>query len=473
MAARKDEHGKPAEVGVLLRIFDWNSGGAAEDTVTPAPGEGLYARVADDITHTSLPYVDLLQAPPAMASLPKSRGYLPFAFSFDSRYGNQEELAGLIHVAGQNGIGVVGDVVSDQAVAKRYPLELGPYTYARKHHLPFGLTPECIYADRGGTGSASKAPGLKRIFPGPAELDHSNPTVRGRVRRRLGGSLEGFGIVGYRTDFAVGIAPEHAREELAGVDAPVRIAEHWFDYDPNDLGAHRSELQARAIKGNTAVYDVTTMAALREAMKGHSVGPNGETAVDTKTSDLRRLVDRHQRPAGLNGIAPELAVLVVENHDTGPSTNRHNETHATAHGQQHWPMAGVWVAAGYAYTLLHPALGAEVYAPHYFDWQSHGDGPHRGKKMRDELTQLFKLRKEAGIGPESTVEVLSSKKGLYAARIDGPQGGSIFVKLGWEDWSPDSAGQQGAILAAHGLHYAVWKANEAPTALASIARKLH
>lgn len=471
------------DIGVIARLADHNSGGRANDTIPPRDGEDFYSRALGWIAAGWLEGISLAQFPSVFQANPGSQGYLILRPWFQgSNKGSPAKLVQVNTELLRRGIAPVADLVLNHAVAATHDeLKDGPYTYKPSDRI-YGLNSNAVYASRGGTGPLRKAtPDALELFPGPAELNQDNPKVRRVCGDKLVARASAAGFCAARFDFAHGMSPG-AIADYVDTHAITGISEFWYGchatinnpaenlYTP---AVHREKLSQKARDSHTVAYDFTTMWALREAFKAVSTGPNGETDVDFGKSDLRRLVDKAGGPAGLIGIDPEHAVLVVENHDTGPSTNRFNENHPLAHGQQHWPMPGWAVGLGYAYALTHPAAGAEVYAPHLFDWMSHGAGPHKGKRMGEEIRILVRLRNAAGIGGRSRVTILRAEKGLYVAKIEGTAQ-TLYVKLGWDSWTPSSQGFQAAYLSAHGLHYAVWSAPSERSVLASTyASSLH
>jgi len=485
--------GEPPPVfGVIIRLADNNAAGPNYDRYPPPPGKDLYSMTRNRLARGELAGFDVAQFPPAFEANPESHGYLPRRATFNgSHYGSPEALLALNGELLASGIAPAGDLVVNHLVGDRHSeFQHGPYTFKPTHTLGgrragkhrFGS--DAVYRSRGGTGIRERksSPDALEFVKGPAELVHEDPKVRAAVGDMWIARLAAAGVALARFDFAHGLDSE-AILHYVRTHGIAGVSEHFYGchatlHDPQRNlyrpDPHRELLSRKARASGTLTYDFTTMWALREALKSVSTGANGESDVDRERSDFRHLVDPRRRPAGLIGIDAAHAVLVVDNHDTGPSTNRFNETHDKAHGQQHWPMPGWAVGLAYAYALTHPAAGVEVYAPHMFDWMSHGAGPHKGKRMGEEIRALMRLRKDAGISPTSEIGILHANKGLYVARIVGSHQ-TLYVKLGWDSWSPSADSYFGTTLRADGLHYAVWStpAQTPDTALASFATKLH
>jgi alpha-amylase len=142
------------------------------------------------------------------------------------------------------------------------------------------------------------------------------------------------------------------------------------------------------------------------------------------------------------------AVTFLENHDTGYRTDEDGNPEKD-HGRDSF-LNGWEVEQGYAYILTHPGVPC-VYWKHYFDW---------GKNLRERIKALVNARKVAGVRAGSALYVQQNAKArnVYAARIEGRNGGNLYVRIGGgdADWQPSLSNYKDYREYARGDGWKVW-----------------
>ena len=149
-----------------------------------------------------------------------------------------------------------------------------------------------------------------------------------------------------------------------------------------------------------------------------------KAALETERYDLLKTIDG--RPTGAIGWWPAMSVTFLDNHDTEAATGYAGDPFGDLER----------TLQGYAYLLTHPGIPCVSWR-HFFDDAAQGA-----------ISDLIAVRKEAGIGRDSVVNILAADSAKYVAIIDG----KVAVKLGRELWEPDG----GWSLVAWGADYAVW-----------------
>lgn len=274
-------------------------------------------------------------------------------------------------------------------------------------------------------------------FEGAPDLDHHNPQLRRALVDWLSWLREDFGFESWRLDFAKGYAAPYAgcycmRTLPAGYFA---VGELWCDLRWTDEGKPAENQDAarqaicdwldgvRAGGGDAAAFDFVTKGILQSALA---------------SGELWRLRDASGKPPGLAGWWPQRAVLFVDNHDTGSA-------------QAHWPCRPDCVAAAYAYVLTHPGIPC-LFAEHCLD-----PAAPDGSPVRSAIEALVKLRRDAGVGASSTLNIREAARDLYVADVRGARL-EVRVKLGGAmdmgRWLP--SGEEGWELRVSGQWFAVW-----------------
>ena len=343
--------------------------------------------------------------PPCCDSL-DAHGYLPRKWNvLDNAYGTEAELRRAIEALGP--VRAMADVV----VSHRVGVATGGADFAEPA-FPDNRAAVSRDDDSGaGTGNYSTG----ERYSGARHLDHTNPDVRAAIKQYLG-RLKALGFGGWRYDQVKGYAGHFVRE-FNQATAPGLSVGEFYDGDRQKV-THWID----STGGKSAAFDFPTRYILYDACA---------------RDDYHRLRSRNGDrigPSGLIGMWPSRSVTFLDNHDT---ESRRDEEHQRHYNDtRHY--AGHTVAMGYAYLFTHPGIPC-VFWPHLFDW---------GGVTRERIEKLIQLRKDAGIHSHSAVDIKETRKGLYAAIIDG----KAAVKLGSLDWSPG----WGWHLAVWGERFAAW-----------------
>jgi alpha-amylase len=380
---------------VMIQGFDWTSW-------KKSPWWGEVRSRSGDLSAAG---INLIWLPPPSDSL-SPEGYMPRRLNvLDSAYGTSAQLASAVSALHAAGLRVICDLVLNHRV--------GTTGYADFTDPAWGADAVCSDDEWGkGTG----APDTGRGVPYARDIDHTNPAVQSSIKTWMKRLKDTVGYDGWRYDFARGYGSSYMLAYNRASAPSFSVAEVWDDLDLNDPDAHRQALAdwLDSVNGEIKVFDFTTKGLLQQAVS---------------SGEYWRLKGNDGRPAGLIGWWPADAVTFVDNHDTGPSPGGTLRDNA-------WPFPSDKVMAGYAYILTHPGVPC-VYWPHFFDWG-----------LKDQISALIKIRRDAGLTSTSSVNILRAEQGLYAAVIDG----KVAVKLGDVSWDPGPGWRP----AAQGPSYAVW-----------------
>jgi glycosidase len=248
-------------------------------------------------------------------------------------------------------------------------------------------------------------------------LAHENSVVGDAIVDYLK-FLKDVGYNSWRYDFVKGYSAKYVKKYNSNTSPLLSIGEFW-DPDPQLTLDWATE-------ANSKVFDFPLRSALRTAFtNSFSVLNNGG------------------KPPGVMGMAATRAVTFIENHDT--------------HKSEPFPMNTEKL--GYVYILTHPGIPC-VYAPH--DPMVNGDGSiddFDPSFMKDDIQTLIDIRYNVGVQDDAnTVNIDTANDSLYAAYIKGSNG-TIAMKLGSGDWSPDGDGWNKTSVCGdqNGIGYCVWK----------------
>ena len=372
--------------------------------------------------------IDTVWFPPATASADK-QGYLPTEwYNLNSNYGSQEELKQAIASLRSGPYSV--EAIADIVVNHRCGLDNWA-DFRNPSFAPVGVINSdeikkanqkavCVddeWQQQGGTPVGAKDTGDG--FDGGRDLDHTNPLVQQAIIRWLKWLQTEIGFAGWRWDMVKGFHPGRVGSYNDATTPNFSVAE-FTDATTGGLldWIHRSDGQPDEANGplnrtggKSTVFDFATRALLKKALT---------------EKDFSCLKTQDGRCAGLIGVRPTMAVTFADNHDTEPAN--HNDPFPTETVQQ-----------AYAYLLTHPGKPC-VFWCHLFDWE---------RPYREMIETLIKLRRQAALHADSTVNIVAAQKDLYAAMVDE----KVALKLGSSSWSPDG---QSWSLYLEGQDLAVW-----------------
>ncbi len=389
---------------VLLQGFHWDSHIGAVDPATRTKKSWYRILLDNAVTIRSAGFSWVWFPPPSDSLAPQ--GYMPRRWNvLDTAFGTEAELTAAIGALAP--VKVLADVVVNHRVGVAT-------SGADFEEPPFPNNRAAVTRDDdSGVGTGNADTGEHNAAG--RDLDHTNPDVRACIKTYLR-RLKAVGFKGWRYDLVKGF---HGRfvGEYNDATAPDFSVGEFFDGDRQKVTNW-----INAAGGKSTAFDFPTRYLLFDACTSDNY------------SRLRTVTGGRVVPGGLIGFWPSRSVTFLDNHDTEYGRESVQERHNNTN--RHF--TGKMAALGYAYVLTHPGIPC-VFWRHYFDW---------GNSLRQQIDQLLKVRKNAGLHAGSFVDIKEARQGLYAAILDG----KVAVKLGSSNWSPGSAWR----LALAGEKFAVW-----------------
>ena len=389
---------------IMLQGFNWDSW-----------KHDWYSTLAAQVDEIADAGFSVIWLPPPTESV-SPEGYMPRdLYCLNSKYGNHDELVGLVQMLQDRGMKVLGDAVLNHRCAHKQN-EQGVWNQ-------FGgfmswdaraiVKDDPNFHGQGNFGSGDH-------FTAAPNIDHSQDFVKKDIGEWLCWLRTEVGFDGWRLDFVKGFHGSHVKDYLEVSEPTFAVGEYWdalsYDWDgtPNlNQDAHRQRTVdwINAAGGLSTAFDITTKGIL------HAV---------FERCEYWRLKDAKGNPPGLLGWWPSRSVTFLENHDTGSS-------------QGHWRFPHHGLEQGYAYLLTHPGTPC-VFYDHMFHEQ------HLSHVIR----RLIALRKECNIHCRSEIKILEASHDVYAAKIDD----ILIVKLGPGEFSPSPGSFN---IVDRGNAWAVWK----------------
>jgi alpha-amylase len=233
-------------------------------------------------------------------------------------------------------------------------------------------------------------------FCGAPDLDHKNGDVQTKVKDYLT-FLHGVGYRGWRFDMVKGYGASFVGDYVQASSPTFAVGE-YFD---SDVGRVASWVQGTGSR--SAAFDFPLRAALKKAVNSNDYS------------------GMYGMP-GLIGKKAANAVTFVDNHDTARNDRFGNNDE---------------LKMAYALILTHPGTPCVFWG----DWTD--------SSVQSAIRKLMQVREQAKVSATSKWDVVETVPGLFAAYV----GGSIAMKLGTKDWSPDDGGYK---LQTSGNNFAVW-----------------
>ncbi len=405
---------KAQDEDVLFQAFDWN-------VQNQPAGQTWYDVVSQSRNAINDAGIDLIWMPPPSNSA-APQGYLPRElYNFDSAYGTEAQLRNLINQYHSLDIRVISDIVinhrvgSNDAVTFTNPAWPTYYITADDEGRNFVNFPVNFSINNDFfPGTDLKADGSSGGFAAARDLDHENPEVRQEIIRWMNFLKNDLGFDGWRYDFVHGYNPIYNKEYNDATNPYFAVGEL--------LESSRVQTNnfVNWTQGSSSAFDFNTKVSLQNAIR------------DNNLSYLR---DFSGNPSGMIGINPTKSVTFLDNHDTGEAQQCCGSNFVFPGGETN-------LRKGYAYILTHPGIPM-VFWTHFFN---------TGSGVRDAIKDLIAIRKEVRVFSGSSINIAEARNDLYAAYIDG-RNGTIAMKLGSGNWSPDGSGWT---LRTSGTDYAVW-----------------
>lgn len=295
-------------------------------------------------------------------------GYFWRDFDLNSRYGTKKELKELVSHAHSKGIKVIVDIVLNHRDRHRMQADL--WTYPGPQWRISGKE----------TGGA--------FLDGTCDLKLDHPDVYNRFKSALNEILDDCGVDGWRWDFVWGYHPKDVFSLIQDTQKEeyFSVGEYWqaagIQDDPMFLrygGCERDRIVGWAKESGCTVFDMILKREL-------NTGDPSRFKYGINTSEI--LEER------------ELAVTLVDNHDTGASPY----SSANGWGQKVWECAPEFKSRAYCFTICTPGTPC-VYWPDLFDWNL------------SEIKDLVGIRKAAGIIAGSEWVDLTSRYTGFAGII--------------------------------------------------------
>ncbi|GER41446.1 alpha-amylase [Striga asiatica] len=253
---------------------------------------------------SSLGFTVIWLPPPTDSVSPE--GYMPRdLYNLNSRYGNIDQLKGLVKRLHEVGIKVLGDVVLNHRCA-HYKNQNGIWNIFGGR---LNWDDRAVVADDPHfQGRGNKSSGDN--FHAAPNIDHSQEFVRNDIKEWLCWLREEIGYDGWRLDFVRGFWGGYVKDYLDASEPYFAVGEFWdslsYTYGEMDHNqdAHRQRIidWINATNGSAGAFDVTTKGILHSALE---------------RCEYWRLSDENRKPPGVVGWWPSRAVTFIENHDTG------------------------------------------------------------------------------------------------------------------------------------------------------------
>lgn len=399
---------------VMLQAFDWNV------HIQPAGTTWLQVLSTNNQRIADAGF-DMVWLPPTSDSA-APQGYLPREIdNFNSAYGTEQQLRTLINQFHSNDVKVIGDIVINHRVGSTNAVDFTnpdwPTFFITADdegrnfvNFPVNFSINGDYVP----GFALKADGSNGTFAAARDLDHFNPQVRQEIIRWMNTLRNDLGYDGWRYDFVHGYDPIFNKEYNDATQPYFAVGELL------ESSRVQTNNWVNFTQQSSSAFDFNLKVSLQNAFRA---------------DNLSFMRDFEGNASGMIGINPSKSVTFLENHDTGVAQQCCGPNFIFPGGETN-------LRKGYAYILTHPGVPM-VFWTHYFN-ESQG--------FRDAIDGLIETRKRVRIFAGSTMNIVEARNDLYAAFIDG-RDGTIAMKLGRGDWSPNGSGW---VLRNSGTDYAVW-----------------
>ena len=399
---------------VMFQAFDWNV------HIQPA-GQTWYDVLDANKQVISDAGIDVIWMPPPSNSA-APQGYLPRElYDLNSAYGSQQDLVNLIASFHALDIKVISDIVINHRVGSPDAV-----TFINPDWPTFFITAD----DEGPQfvdypvelsingdyfpGTALKVDGSNGGFAAARDLDHFNPAVRQEIITWMSWLRNTIGFDGWRYDFVHGYDPIFNKEYNDATNPYFAVGELL------ESSRVQTNNWVNFTQQSSSAFDFNTKVTLQNAFR------------DNNLSYLR---DFEGNASGMIGINAGKSVTFLDNHDTGLAQQCCGSNFV-------FPSDETSLRKGYAYILTHPG-NPMVFWTHYFNAPG---------GVRNAINDLIAIRKDVRIHAGTSMNIVEARNDLYAAYIDG-RNGTIAMKLGSANWSPDGTGWT---LRTSGNDYAVW-----------------
>ena len=355
---------------VMFQAFDWN-------VQNQPAGQTWFNVVTQNSAEISSAGVDLIWLPPVSDSA-APQGYLPRElYNFNSAYGTEAQLRGLINQYHNLGMKIIGDIVINHRVgtsdAVTFTNPAWPTTFITADdegrnfvNFPVEFSINSDYFP----GTALKADGSNGTYGPARDLDHRNPAVRQEIKNWMNFLKNDLGFDGWRYDFVHGYDPIYNKEYNDATQPYFAVGELL------ESSRVQTNNWVNFTQQSSSAFDFNTKVTLQDAIR------------DNNMSYLR---DGQGRPSGMIGINPGKSVTFLDNHDTGFAQQCCGSNYVFPGGETN-------LRKGYAYILTHPG-NPMIFWTHYFD---------AGNGVRQAIKDLIAIRKDVRIFASSSIKYCGS-----------------------------------------------------------------
>ncbi|NLO91698.1 MAG: alpha-amylase [Elusimicrobia bacterium] len=391
--AAKDCSGSPvkykADTAIMLQGFHWYA-----DSYWPAGKKGWYAEMARKAPEMGRAGIKIVWFPP-----PSVGSYYPSQlYNLNSQWGTEEQLRDAIDAMHKAGILVLADAVLNHRNGTKDWADFTRPTWPTTVITKDDEWPGPGKSENYDEGEAEH---------GCRDLDHRNEIVQRGYKNYLKWLRCNIGFDGFRYDKVKGYPGKYTAMYNAYAKPVISVGE-FFD-------------------GNRQ----TLMDWIDSTGKGDAASMAFDFSIKYQLQRAIESDDYSSLDGGITAWWSGKSVSFVENHDTAP-----RDPDFIANAPESYKRNTM---AASAYILTHPGIPC-IFWPHYYDM---------GQSYHDQIQALLEIRKQAGIGTSSKVEVLRAEKGLYVAIVNN----NLALKLGssW-NWNPPQEWK----LIRSGDNYAIW-----------------
>ncbi len=391
----------PNDDRVLLQGFYWEAAANNPDN--------WYNIINNSSQEISAMGIDMIWLPPP-SNAGSLEGYLPRELNnFANNYGSLQAHKDMLNALNAKGVEPIADIVINHRVGNTNFLDFeNPRwgTDAITSNDEVWNEPEYSNTFPRGENDTGNP------YDAARDIDHTKPYVQNSIIEFLN-NLKAIGYKGWRYDLVHGFDTSYFTLYNNATNPTFSVGEN-FD-------SNKQVIQDWIDNTGSAAFDFPTYFTLKSVIRDNNysyLANNGEAS-------------------GGIGWDPKNNTTFVENHDTPRYDTPNNVLNAGNVGQ------------AYAYLLTHPGVPC-IYWPHLFDW---------GDTLKQEISSLISIRKEAGIHSQSSLAIQTAQNGVYAAIISG-ENFNVAMKMGPSDWSPTGADWT---LVSSGNNYAVWTTEDDTT----------
>ena len=455
-AAKSFVKGTVADVpksGVMIQVFNWASAPRGNNTQWYKWYNVINnnaSAIKDNFAYAWFP-------PPGKCSSDSPEGYAPTEINdLNNYYGTEAELKSAI--SSLTPCKAIADIVVNHRG--------GTTSWGDFSNPKWGEDYTAICSDdEGFTDSGSDpmhnspkrgAPDTGEKYKASRDLDHTNPVVQQGITDWMNTVLRPAGFFGWRYDFVKGFDGKYVGQYNRDTLAEFSVGEYWptggFNIsNPNDWGDKIKSWVQKTEQGGTRsrAFDFA-LKGIMNTVFGYGSISNGHATTTAGNNNYGLLADA----ASLMNSQPKDAVTFVDNHDTGST-------------QKHWFLDPDDVGTAYAFILTHPGFPCVAWQ-HYFTAAESGHAgdlqyiggatvPGTNKTYKEHIDYLMKLRKDNGIGYDSTLTVLKAGNSVYAAKITGTNG-ELTVVIGADGvYAPSGNGYTDKHAVYGGTNFTIWQ----------------